>query len=107
MKSPSELAYFLNSEQLKAIKGSKYVRESRLYLLHFQQNMGSVSFSISCLLLLITYDTVLVPLCGLPYSVERLLQISLQGQGTGTSYQRNILALRKVHPDIVLLRLRR
>ncbi len=46
MKSPSELAYFLNSEQLKAIKGSKYVRESRLFLLHFQQNMGSVRFSI-------------------------------------------------------------
>jgi hypothetical protein len=88
MKSPSELAYFLNSEQLKAIKGSKYVRESRLYLLHFQQNMGSVRFAFFSLLMLIRarywYHCV-------ASSVERLLQIRV--------------ALRNVRSDIVLLKL--
>jgi hypothetical protein len=72
MKSPSELAYFLNSEQLKAIKGSKYVRESRLYLLHFQQNMGSVRFLIFCLLLLVGNVRSWYHVA---YSVEPLLQI--------------------------------
>jgi hypothetical protein len=103
MKSPSELAYFFNSEQLKAIKGSKYVRESRLYLLHFQQNMGSVRFSISCLLMLIKYGAGTIAWLIL----YRAIVIDYKDKGTGIGYQLKILPLRKVRPNIVLIKLRR